>query len=651
MTVAGEVRRLTTALDPTSRRWAVLFTGEVLRMALGFLAGVLIARALGPVQFGVFVVLGAATAIGSVLVDFGLSQAAVVRVAGVWVQDQAVGHRRGQAFLWIRLATATAVTLPAVVFAGWLAKAIGLPETVGGYSGSSLLVLALAGVVASALSGAISTLLQATGRFGSIAVLLVTNTGLTLVLAAILIVVGRLDLVTALLVLGILPSLITFVIGRKLLGGRWKLVPPSREELKGEADGLFRIGGWLWVAGLLTALAVRLDLLLVNKMSGPEVVGAYGLAFSLAASVGAVGGSLYTVLLPAASALRDSAEYGDYLRRGFVRSAVLSLMLVPLVALARPVIVLVYGPEYASAAPLFQFLIPVAALELLVMPLMLLVVPLDVPQWLVAAGGLRVAVVAVLGWLLVPSLGPSGAIVARAASVTAGAGLVAVVLWRGRRVPWTIDPFQGYAKWAPEYPPTAHNALMAEEEAAMVRLLPDVENAVCLDLACGSGRYLRILAEKSAARVVGMDAVPQMLAEARRLEPPHELIRGVFDSLPFPDGVFDLVVCGLAVGHTVDLGVVVSEMARVLRPGGVVLYSDFHPEAARAGGERTFTADDGTSYRLEHHIHDVADHRQACDRAGLTIDAMVEPELPWPASSSGEGKPVALVVRAIRDSS
>jgi len=652
LTTLGEPRRHTTMLDPTTRGWAVIFGGDVARMALSFVAGVLVARALGPVQFGVYVVLGAAVAIGNVLVDLGLSQAAVVRVAGVWQSDKALGRYQGGVFVWLRLVTAAAVTLPAIVLAPWLAKVIGLPGTVAGYSGSGLLIVALAGIVAAALSGSISTLFQATGRFAPIAVLLVTNAGLTLVLAGILTVVDRLDLLTALLVLGILPSLLTFVVGRKLLGATWRLWPPPRGNVGGEAAGLLRIGGWLWLAGLLTALAARMDLLLVNGMSAPEVVGAYGLAFSLAASVGAVGGSLYTVLLPAASALKGGSDYRKYLSRGLVRSIALSLALVPLVLFARPFIVLVYGSEYLMAVPIFQLFLPVAALELLVMPVMLLVVPLHVPQWLAAAAAFRVAVVVLGCWLLVPLWGSSGAIVARAVAVAAAALLVAAVLVtiaRRRREPETIDPRSGYARWAPGYPPHPHNPLMEMEEEAVRHLLPDVKGARCLDVACGSGRYLRILADDGADRTVGFDVVPQMLAQAQKLKHPHELVLGRFENLPFPKGVFDLVVCGLAVGHAADLDAVVSEMARVIRPGGVLIYSDFHPEVARSGGERTFTTGDGSTYRLEHNIHGVDDHRRACGRAKLTIDALIEPTIEISSGPSARETPAVLVVRATLD--
>lgn len=444
MATLGDARRLTTVLDSTSRGWAVVFGGDVARMLLSFAAGVLIARALGPDQFGVYVVLGAASAIAAVLVDLGLSQAAVVRVAGVWETDQAVGRRRGQVFVWIRWLAALALTLPAVAVAGWLARVIGLPESAGGYSGSALLAIALLGVVAAALGGAVSTLFQATRRFGAIAGLLITNAGLTLVLAVLLAAAGRLDLLAVLLVLGIVPSLITFGVGRRVLGRGWSLRPPSCGAMENEAPRLLRIGGWLWLAGLLAVVAGKLDLLLVNRMSAPATVGAYGLAFSLSASLGAMSGSLYTVLLPAASGLRGGAEVRGYLRRGLVRSSVLSLMLVPLLVLARPFITAVYGADYAPAVWLFQLFLPVAALELLVMPVMLLVIPLDLPQWLAAAGVVRVAVVAGLSWMLLPIWGPPGAIAARAVAVVLGAAVAAAVVARAGSRRWAavarIDP-------------------------------------------------------------------------------------------------------------------------------------------------------------------------------------------------------------------
>lgn len=430
------LQRIPAALDPTTRGWAVLVGGDGARMALGFVVGIVLARALGPTDFGVYVVLGAVSAIAGVLVDLGLSQAAVVRIAGIWDSDPTLARRRGQVFVWVRWSAASVLMLLALALAGWLAPAVGIPDEASDYRGSTLLSLALIGVVASALSGAVSTLFQAIGRFGWISALLVLNMTITLVLAVALWLGHRLDLMTAVVVLGILPSMMTFLVGRRGLGRAWSLRPPSPAAVGSELPRLARAGGWLWIGGLLIAVASRTDLLLVSSRCEPTAVGSYGLAFSLSASLGVLGASLYTVLLPAASALRDAAEVRSYLRRGLLRSAAATVALLPLLVLAHPFITVVYGREYGSAVPLFQLLIPVAALELLVMPLMLLVVPLRLPQWLAAAGGLRVVLVAAIGWVLVPVWGPTGAVAARAVALAASAVLLALVVAREGRRRW-----------------------------------------------------------------------------------------------------------------------------------------------------------------------------------------------------------------------
>ena len=59
--------------------------------------------------------------------------------------------------------------------------------------------------------------------------------------------------------------------------------------------------------------------------------------------------------------------------------------------------------------------------------------------------------------------------------------------------------------------------------------------------------------------------------------------------LPLTAASFDHVVSGLAVGHAPDIDAWLAEVSRVLVPGGTLLYSDFHEEAARAGLTRSFT--------------------------------------------------------------
>jgi len=214
--------------------------------------------------------------------------------------------------------------------------------------------------------------------------------------------------------------------------------------------------------------------------------------------------------------------------------------------------------------------------------------------------------------------------------------------FRRRSKPVELDALDAYAQWAGAYSPEAHNPLMALEEQAMVELLPPLDGRRVLDLACGSGRYLRRIKDDGAARTLGVDLSPAMLARAVALGQP--LARGDMLHVPLAAGGWDVVVCGLAVGHVAGLASVLVEVGRVLAAGGTVVYSDFHPFGALAGWKRSFRGRDGREYSARHHIHLYADHQAACQAAGLAINAVREPRIDF--EHPYRGFPAVLVIRA-----
>jgi malonyl-CoA O-methyltransferase len=211
---------------------------------------------------------------------------------------------------------------------------------------------------------------------------------------------------------------------------------------------------------------------------------------------------------------------------------------------------------------------------------------------------------------------------------------------------------EAYARWAPRYPPVPHNPLMRAEHAAMLEHWPEVAGRCALDLASGSGRYSRLLAQAGAADIVAVDFCAPMLAQvtaARR-------VCADMLQLPFADDTFDVVISGLALGHAPCVDAWMRETARVLALRGTLLYSDFHPEAARARLTRSFEDENGKSWTVPHHWHDL-DHQLAAARsAGLTIEVVREirvgEDLREPFARSVEfyekwhGLPIVLIVRA-----
>lgn len=89
-----------------------------------------------------------------------------------------------------------------------------------------------------------------------------------------------------------------------------------------------------------------------------------------------------------------------------------------------------------------------------------------------------------------------------------------------------------------------------------------------LDLCCGDGFLLEGILAAGAAQAWGLDASEAELGGARARLGPERLHLGRAQALPYDDGAFDLVTCHLALMLLDPVDPVLSEVRRVLRPGG-----------------------------------------------------------------------------------
>ncbi|MER5860953.1 methyltransferase domain-containing protein [Streptomyces sp900105245] len=93
-----------------------------------------------------------------------------------------------------------------------------------------------------------------------------------------------------------------------------------------------------------------------------------------------------------------------------------------------------------------------------------------------------------------------------------------------------------------------------------------------LDLGCGDGLLLELLAREEGRRLAGLDLSPQSLALARRRPALSgaALAKGRAQTLPFADDSFDACVSHMALMLMGEIEQVAAEVARVLSPGGVL---------------------------------------------------------------------------------
>ncbi|MEU6843738.1 class I SAM-dependent methyltransferase [Streptomyces sp. NPDC046716] len=90
-----------------------------------------------------------------------------------------------------------------------------------------------------------------------------------------------------------------------------------------------------------------------------------------------------------------------------------------------------------------------------------------------------------------------------------------------------------------------------------------------LDVGCGTGTVVEAALARG-ARVTAVDAEPDMVAATRARIPRARVVHAVLPELPFPDGGFDSVTANFVLNHVGDPIAALTEIHRVLRPGGRV---------------------------------------------------------------------------------
>lgn len=107
------------------------------------------------------------------------------------------------------------------------------------------------------------------------------------------------------------------------------------------------------------------------------------------------------------------------------------------------------------------------------------------------------------------------------------------------------------------------------------RIIPKAHGLVA-EIGFGSGLNLRYYDPAKVARLIGVEPDPSMLAIARKglaeFQMPIELIEGRAEALPLPDGSVDTAVVTYALCTIADPGQALSEIRRILKPGGRLLF-------------------------------------------------------------------------------
>jgi malonyl-CoA O-methyltransferase len=203
-----------------------------------------------------------------------------------------------------------------------------------------------------------------------------------------------------------------------------------------------------------------------------------------------------------------------------------------------------------------------------------------------------------------------------------------------------LSPKEGYELWAKSYHAEA-NPIKRMSDEFIGENLPDLHGKSVLDAGCGTGKFCAVAVERGAAMVKGMDLSPAMIEEAQKNCPSASLECADLATVSITPNQFDVIICGLVLGHIEDHLPAVAKLIDALKNKGVIILTDFHPEQTASKAKRTFKdSQSGRTFEIKHTGHSIDSYKSVFRETGVVQSAFKEPRY--------SGKPVIFGIAGVK---
>lgn len=164
------------------------------------------------------------------------------------------------------------------------------------------------------------------------------------------------------------------------------------------------------------------------------------------------------------------------------------------------------------------------------------------------------------------------------------------------RRPKEKEPPEAYDLWAPSYDFQPQNLMLRLDDELFHELLGGVSlrDKTVVDIGCGTGRHWEKLLQQHPSQLAGFDVSDGMLTELKKKFPGAEVQLATDNFLSgISDATVDVVVSTLTIAHIQYMETALAAWARIVKPGGSIILTDFHPRLLADGGRRDFYSDEG----------------------------------------------------------
>lgn len=377
----------------------LILGGNILTQGLAFLVTVIIARTLGPRDYGTFAVVYIFMLFSIDVIDLGLERSFIRYYSLHSLSDQKRANQLFSSLFGLKLLMGILLCFIVYLLSGHLAVSL--------FHNHELTVpLRLAGVgfIGGALLRFEGSFFQASEQFKKYILVNLAHSVFKLggILALMFLSLISIDNLMLLYVVAFFSGL-TFA---SFLLPNFSLSFPKNKEVLTEIFGLSK---WIFISTILVMIETRVDFFMLSHMSNKEEVGYFSAAWNIAVILPLMIGSAHTVLFPKVSKMLSKVEMKAYVNKLLSFSPLIIPFMIGGIFLSRWIILLIYGPKYLPCVGPLQVLVISYSLILLIVPVSLVLYSLDKAWAIAIVNSLELAFHGIALYHLAPSHGALGA--------------------------------------------------------------------------------------------------------------------------------------------------------------------------------------------------------------------------------------------------
>ncbi len=402
----------------------IVSIGRLVSSGLGFLATIVVARKLGPENFGLFSLSLAIMIVISGIAGGSIDQA-IVKLSSSYLKKD-----KGKAESVFKIAFKLKVAIALILLLAGFILRKPLSRIVFNDPGSvNLITLSFIGAIGIIFLGYVLAFLQSHQTFLKHTLLELSNNFMKVFFIGILLMVNVLDPVSSIAVYVVVPFL-TFLLGLKIIPRIYHHAKRSQENLLPE---IMHFSKWIVVSYVFFSLFRRMDIFLLNYFEEFQTVGIYSAAYNVASILDLVALSLFVVIFPKVNRFSTRKEYVHFLKRFFAGAIPLYFMICcTLLLVSKPLVITFYTKEFIGAVSILRILVPGYAVYILALPLSAIILSRGKPQLLVAFDFSVLVIMFIGSMALIPLYGAEGAAVASLISNLIS--LVLIIIWTLKEV-------------------------------------------------------------------------------------------------------------------------------------------------------------------------------------------------------------------------